>query len=193
MRIPQGVEWCQEIESREQFGLLLNRRNLIGHAVEVGTHQAEFASAFLRGWQGKILTCIDPWRDNLPNYQDPLAGRERTQDLLVAIQALREFEDRVRIVLQTSPQASWFHVDESLDFVYLDGNHAESAVAQDIAAWWPKLRPGGVLAGHDWGHEWRPAIQAAVLNHTRPLGLTVRLVQCPIRAYSWFVEKPAEA
>lgn len=50
--------------------------------------------------------------------------------------------------------------DNSLDFVYLDGNHGEPFISQDINEWYKKLRPGGILAGHDYtrtrGAEGRP-------------------------------------
>ncbi len=183
--------WCREIESREQFGKLLESRGLLGRAVEVGTHRGEFAATLLRGWPGQMLTCIDPWRENLPGYHDPLAGRpNRLGDLLATLEAIEPFGDRTDLMRASSPDAARKFGDGSLDFVYLDGNHAEAAVRLDIAGWWPKLRAGGILAGHDWGHEWLEGIRAAVLDHARPLGLPVWLVRCREGAHSWFVEKP---
>ncbi len=40
----------------------------------------------------------------------------------------------------------------SCDMVFLDAQHSEASVAADIAAWWPKVKPGGILAGHDWNY-----------------------------------------
>jgi predicted O-methyltransferase YrrM len=40
--------------------------------------------------------------------------------------------------------------DDALDFVFLDDDHSEAHVLAEIRAWWPKIRPGGVLAGHDF-------------------------------------------
>jgi len=40
--------------------------------------------------------------------------------------------------------------DESLDFVYIDGNHAYEYVRDDIAGWITKVRPGGIISGHDY-------------------------------------------
>lgn len=40
--------------------------------------------------------------------------------------------------------------DNSLDFVFIDAGHEYDAVKQDILAWYPKVKPGGVLAGHDY-------------------------------------------
>ena len=40
--------------------------------------------------------------------------------------------------------------DGSLDFVYIDGLHDFGSVKQDIAAWWPKVKVGGFIGGHDY-------------------------------------------
>ena len=40
--------------------------------------------------------------------------------------------------------------DGSFDFIYVDARHDYRGVAVDIAEWWPKLRPGGIFAGHDY-------------------------------------------
>ena len=40
--------------------------------------------------------------------------------------------------------------DGSLDFVFIDACHSFEAVVEDLAAWWPKLKPGGLMAGHDY-------------------------------------------
>jgi len=39
--------------------------------------------------------------------------------------------------------------NNSLDFVYIDGDHSYAAVKQDIVAWIPKVKVGGVICGHD--------------------------------------------
>jgi len=40
--------------------------------------------------------------------------------------------------------------DSSLDFVYLDGSHQAEAISADLIAWFPKVRIGGLIAGHDY-------------------------------------------
>jgi len=40
--------------------------------------------------------------------------------------------------------------NESLDFVYIDGDHAFRYVAEDIYEWNWKVRKGGIVAGHDY-------------------------------------------
>jgi len=40
--------------------------------------------------------------------------------------------------------------DGTLDFVFIDANHSEPYVSQDIEAWTPKVRSGGIVSGHDY-------------------------------------------
>jgi predicted O-methyltransferase YrrM len=56
--------------------------------------------------------------------------------------------------------------DRSLDFIFLDARHTFDAVCQDLSAWWPKLRPGGLLAGHDYAWSGvRAAVDAFASEH----------------------------
>ena len=69
---------------------------------------------------------------------------------------------RLRLVPGQSPEAAGRFADGSLDLVFLDGCHATNAVAADIAAWGPKLAPGGILCGDDYDRaDVRAAVDAA--------------------------------
>lgn len=50
--------------------------------------------------------------------------------------------------------------DQSLDLIFLDARHKFEDVSRDLAAWWPKLRRGGLFAGHDYTYS--PGVRAAV-------------------------------
>lgn len=53
-------------------------------------------------------------------------------------------------VLRGDSSAMAVHVpDDSLDFVFIDADHRYEAVIKDLAAWVYKLKPGGILCGHD--------------------------------------------
>jgi len=49
-----------------------------------------------------------------------------------------------------SAAAAGLYADELFDVVFIDGAHELEAVRRDLAAWMPKLKPGGLLAGHDF-------------------------------------------
>lgn len=66
---------------------------------------------------------------------------------------------RRRIVRMRSAEAALRVVDGTLDYAFVDGDHSEEGVHYDLIAWTPKLRPGGLLFGHDYH---RFGVRAAV-------------------------------
>ena len=63
--------------------------------------------------------------------------------------------------MQRSPGAARWVPDAFLDLIFIDGFHAYDPLKADIAAWLPKLRSPGILAGHDYGLFW-PGVCDAV-------------------------------
>jgi len=58
--------------------------------------------------------------------------------------------DRATIIRKRSVDAARDVPDGSLDFVFIDADHSYDGCKADIAAWMPKLKPGGLLSGHDY-------------------------------------------
>lgn len=138
------------IRDRVQFPWLLETLGLNGVGVEVGTYIGTYAAELLNGWSG-VLHCVDPWCHQ-PGWQDLLNhdpnGFEEVYEQ--AVNRLHPFGNRCQIHRQTSVEGAkgdWAH---DLDFVYLDADHRYEHVKADIAAWWPTIKPGGLLAGHDY-------------------------------------------
>ncbi|OFJ51514.1 class I SAM-dependent methyltransferase [Mycolicibacterium grossiae] len=70
--------------------------------------------------------------------------------------------DDVHLLIGASPGVSAVFADASLDWVHVDARHDYDSVAADIAAWAPKVKPGGWLSGDDYHPEWWPGVVAAV-------------------------------
>lgn len=68
---------------------------------------------------------------------------------------------RINVVQEASTKAAELYKDESLDFVFIDAGHSEEEVLADIVAWHPKVKPGGILSGHDFSGAW-PGVERAV-------------------------------
>lgn len=62
-----------------------------------------------------------------------------------------------------SVSASKLYKDESLDFVFIDADHTYEAVLNDIHHWFPKVKHGGHIAGHDYFND--PGVQKAVRTY----------------------------
>ena len=63
---------------------------------------------------------------------------------------IKGLEDQGVMIRATSEVAADIFADESLDFVYIDANHAYDFVKQDMTLWYPKVKKGGYLGGHDY-------------------------------------------
>jgi hypothetical protein len=142
------------LPSRNDIPAFLNLRGLKGEGVEVGVFRGDYSAKLLAGWQGARLHCVDPWRHatDAPEYIDKsnLSQERHDANYDKAITQLSGFGERCRIHRTTSRDAAATFQDRSLDFVYLDARHYRQAVEEDIGLWAPKVRPGGILAGHDY-------------------------------------------
>jgi len=139
------------LRTRDELGQYLNARGLVGVAVEVGVFAGKFSRTLLRTWRGRRLYLVDPWshqRDYLDSWNAADSVHERR--FLLARRRLAEFGDRVVFMRMRSEGAVVNFSDGALDLVYLDANHAYQYVISDLTAWFPKVREGGLVAGHDY-------------------------------------------
>ncbi len=127
---------------------VLNARGLLGEGVEVGVLRADFSVHILSHWQGQRLWLVDAWRDH-EAYEE--GHHAHDQNRFQAHIKMMAFPDRYEILEMFSLDAAATFADESLDFIYLDADHSYEAVRADLAAWYPKLKPGGLIAGDDYG------------------------------------------
>lgn len=124
-------------------------RNLgVRRGAEVGVWKGAYSEEFCRALPGVEWFAIDPWAP----YAD---YREAKNDAELIASAYEEARVRLsrydcRLIKESSLDASVLIDDGSLDVVYIDGNHEAPFVRQDLEMWAPKLRPGGILAGHDY-------------------------------------------
>ncbi len=66
----------------------------------------------------------------------------------------------VNIIVGDSSCSADSFENESLDFIFIDSDHVYERVSSDIKAWLPKIKIGGILAGHDYCEEHPGVIQA---------------------------------
>jgi predicted O-methyltransferase YrrM len=57
------------------------------------------------------------------------------------------------LIINNSLEASQGFADGYFDFVYIDDDHSDAGITTSLAAWYPKVRPGGILAGHDYDND----------------------------------------
>ena len=106
--------------------------------------------------------CVDTWEGG-PDHQ----GREELSELYnIFLNNMKPVEEYYIPLRNTSLNASKKFEDNSLDFVFIDASHEYEDVKNDILAWLPKVKPGGILAGHDYYpegcYDWFPGVKRAV-------------------------------
>ena len=136
--------------NRDQIGDFLKYNKLNGIGVELGSFKGDFANTILKNWNGTLLM-IDVWRE-LPNqeYDDMSNHREHIDAYSQAMDNIKGFEDRAFMLRMKGKDACSFIYDKYLDFIYIDANHTYEAVKEDIKLWYPKIKSGGLIMGHDY-------------------------------------------
>lgn len=170
----------------------------VERVAEVGVWRGEFTQAVLdeklESLQEYVLA--DPWR-HLKNWNMPFNVEKERFDKIYAstMQKVHELDLRrvVRVLRGTSLEVQANVTTESLDFVYIDGDHTITGITIDMLAWYRKVRPGGVLAGDDFrapqycGNKHQPVgVKPVVTAWAQALG--VKLYE--MGEYQWGIIKP---
>ena len=129
---------------------LPNRENMVELGCFRGISTAIFAHDF-----GHVTT-VDRWGAG-KSIGDP---KRSWEDIEREARARLSNFGNVEVIKADCQEAAEAIPDGSLDFIYIDANHTYLAVKRDIAAWLPKLKPEGVLGGHDYCEADQGVIQA---------------------------------
>lgn len=118
---------------------------------EVGVFKGEFAELLCQGIPGLHLYCVDRWAPYRVENADGSTQTifKRSEDAYAeAKQRLAPYD--CEFLRMSSVEGAAAIQDGSLDFIFVDADHRWQAVLADLAAWIPKVKPGGIIAGHDY-------------------------------------------
>lgn len=129
--------------------------------VEVGTHIASTTCGLAQNCLNiKTLYTIDSWKpytDYLKSTCDGTANYDVDEKQieyfkLVAYHHIKYsgVQNRIIVLEMDSNEALMKFQDNSLDFIFLDAHLTKEQVENDLKLWYPKLKNGGLFAGHDW-------------------------------------------
>jgi predicted O-methyltransferase YrrM len=157
--------------------------------VEVGCKEGRTTGHILANVPDSRVIAIDPWIVQ-PATTDKTKETYESWDFQSIEKQfwenVGEHKDRCEMLrLSSETAAKTEKPDSSYDLIFIDALHDYEHVKQDIALWWPKVRIGGMLCGHDFNHKW-PGCERAVAESFDLMGVGV----APDSV--WFVIKVSE-
>lgn len=124
-----------------------------GFGVEVGVWQGHLSAQLLKAFPDLILIMVDLWAvpegtTSMHDKDNNAAAMDQAKQMAMQITA---FAGGRRSIKQGS-SVKWAgkYYGGVFDFVFIDADHYYESVKADVEAWWPKIRSGGILAGHDY-------------------------------------------
>ena len=128
-----------EFETRNEFWKVVPAG---GKMVEIGVFDCDFCENNLKGFDSKFS------ESNQPMYYAVDVGQ--TPRLTKRIEEWSDLRKNFQFIMQKSEEAVQSFEDGSLDAIYIDACHQFDCVQNDIQMWRPKLKPGGLISGHDF-------------------------------------------
>ena len=160
--------------SHESIPQIINDKNYkIG--AEIGCAYGGHLDSILSQTNIEKLYGIDPYL-NYTEYGADLMNMQQIQmDTLFELvkSRLSYYGNRLEFIRKKSEEAYQQFENNSLDFVYIDGNHYEEYIKNDLNCWWPKIKNGGMLCGHDYDHDGFPHVTLHVNSFFKNLNIEV--------------------
>jgi hypothetical protein len=145
---------------------------------EIGVAEGRFSESILKANPDIKLYGVDPYC-SYEGYKD--------YTLKTSFDRLRsEAEKRLspypnyRFIYEFSVDALRQFEDGSLDFVYIDANHGEPEITQDIEGWTKKVRRGGIVSGHDYAR-----VRNEITKYRVVQAVNRYITENEIQLYAW--------
>jgi len=148
----------QKINSENWFGYedlyssMVNKFDSGSHFVEVGVWKGMsacfMAVEIINSGKNIKFDCVDTWDYVETSIEIDKSQFENLFD--VFLNNIEPVKNTINIVKSISWDASKNYQDNSLDFIFIDAGHDYESVSKDLKSWYPKVKLGGVIAGHDY-------------------------------------------
>ena len=181
--------------------LAVGREKIAG--AEIGVLVGRLSEHILRLVPNLHLYMVDRWVPVNPNSRYARSGDSSAKLSAAGMERVyrnacerTEFAAERRTMIRAeSVDAAKQIADGSLDFVFIDADHTYEGVRQDLDSWYPKVRPGGLISGHDMDNPLQEfknpnwGVRRAVEEF---MALNCPNAEMELGAeYTWFFTKPA--
>ena len=132
---------------------------------EIGCYTGQSTELFLKSNKVKTLYAIDIWKDTLDLFKSKWPDHSFSEVEEAFDKRLQDFKNVVKLKMTMKEAKDSLPL---LDFVYIDGNHHYEFVKEDIKNSLSKLKPNGIISGHDYSTESPGAIKAVNEMFSKP-------------------------
>jgi hypothetical protein len=172
---------------------LLDLLSLEGKScAEIGVCSGSYASE-IRARRPKILHLVDSWAmEGRRLFTPGEIENGMGENGYLAVRLKFGKDPSVVITRKTSFEASLSIQEKTLDFVYIDAAHGFADVFCDLLLWYPKLKKGGWLAGHDFNlrrYKVREAVEAFLLRSGERIRFVTQENSPHENSHSFAIEK----
>lgn len=134
------------------YSSMVEKFNSGSHFVEVGAWKGMsacfMAVEIINSRKDIKFDCVDTW-EYVETSEE--IQKEQFENLFDIFQKnIEPVKNNINIIKSISWDAASKYKDKSLDFVFIDAGHDYESVKKDLNAWYPKVKDGGVIAGHDY-------------------------------------------
>jgi len=125
-----------------------------GIFVEIGVFKGASLSYLMLKNPNKSVFGVDTFKGDPLNENEQRIIKKDNLDLEKTTRTnLEKLGLKPNLIVKDSVEAAEDFKDQSCSFVFIDGGHMYSQVCADIKAWLPKVKTGGILAGHDYNSD----------------------------------------
>jgi len=142
---------------------------------EIGVREGQNTIAMLKFMNVAHVFMIDPYEPYYSNEFDHSSAAEQEIWYKNMFLYMRQYLNRVTFVTRPSLFAAELFPESFFDYVYIDGNHSAKSVYEDMTAWYPKVKVGGVLGGHDADGDKFPNVPKTVERFCNERGLKFKI------------------
>lgn len=159
----EEIDHCEKVHNSARQSVLdvLRFRNpKVG--IEIGVQYGQGSDMWLGANVVEEMYGVDPYKTEIGEVS-PLGKKVDDITYGIAMGKLNRFRNRYTHIKKTSMEALT-DIPGTVDFIYLDAGKDKRSISDDLAYWYPKVKVGGIMFGHDYNHVSYPHITTIVDN-----------------------------
>ena len=160
------TRYCFHIMLQDLFDHSLSSDDFV--IVEVGLGFGDFSVYLMESLNEVLDVDFDSYLYSVENWggrmmkKSMIDVREKVLNRFKKYENNRDYSIKFKCIEEGSLDAVNQFDDDSIHFIYIDANHRYGECLADYRAWWPKVKKGGVMAGHDYAPYRRDGVRRAV-------------------------------